>query len=198
MDREKALLHELMSLVKDMLRNTEVAVRSFTMLCPRFVHLSSGGGTSSVTAPSRAPGATVAPGSNAQSASASVVPVFDFYSGLPKKPSPFLQRTVARFEKYLGECRQWIEELEQLLLLDCSDRNGSGFGSSLVDSLPKVMSNVHDFFVHVAAKVSTFNWTGLLEIRYFPWLSCMFDWTGLLDIIFFFPSCLVYLTRPVC
>ncbi|KAK4790683.1 hypothetical protein SAY86_017987 [Trapa natans] len=153
MDRQKALLHELMSSVKDMLRNTEVAIRSFVMLRPRFIHPSSAGGTSSATAPSRAPGATVAPGSNAQPSSTSIVPVFDFYTGLPKKPSVFLHQTVARFEKYLGECCQWVEELEQLLLLNYSDKNGSGFGSSLVDSLPKVISNVHDFFVHVAAKV---------------------------------------------
>lgn len=158
-----------------MLRNTEVAVRSFMMLRPRFVHPSSGGGTSAATAPSQAPGATVAPGSNAQSASASIVPVFDFYSGLPKKPSPFLQHTVTRFEKYLGECRQWIEELEQLLLSNYSGRNGSGFGSSLVDSLPKVMSNVHDFFVHVAAKVSRFYWIGLMKIHAFPIISCYFE-----------------------
>lgn len=153
MERQKALLQELMSTVKDMLRNTEVAVRSFMMLRPRFVH-SNTGGASNATAPSQAPGATTTPGSGAQPTAASMVPVFDFYHGLPKKPSPFLQYTVARFEKYLGECRQWIEELEQLLLLN-SDRNSINHASSLLQSLPKVMSNVHDFFVHVAAKVKT-------------------------------------------
>ncbi|MBA0688373.1 hypothetical protein Goari_006166 [Gossypium aridum] len=153
MERQKALLQELMSTVKDMLRNTEVAVRSFMMLRPRFVH-SNTGGASNATAPSQAPGPTTIPGSGAQPTAASMVPVFDFYHGLPKKPSPFLQYTVARFEKYLGECRQWIEELEQLLLLN-SDRNSINHASSLLQSLPKVMSNVHDFFVHVAAKVES-------------------------------------------
>ncbi|MBA0655612.1 hypothetical protein Goklo_008079, partial [Gossypium klotzschianum] len=153
MERQKALLQELMSTVKDMLRNTEVAVRSFMMLRPRFVH-SNTGGASNATAPSQAPGPTTTPGSGAQPTAASMVPVFDFYHGLPKKPSPFLQYTVARFEKYLGECRQWIEELEQLLLLN-SDRNSINHASSLLQSLPKVMSNVHDFFVHVAAKVES-------------------------------------------
>ncbi|KAL0450279.1 UNVERIFIED_CONTAM: Nuclear pore complex protein [Sesamum latifolium] len=109
MERQKATLQELMTVVKDMLRNTEVAVRSFMILRP---------------------------------------------SGLPKKPSPFLHQTIARFEKYLSECRQWIEELEQLLLLD-SERNSSNPNSSLLQSLPKVMANVHDFFVHVAAKVES-------------------------------------------
>ncbi|CAF1839208.1 unnamed protein product [Brassica oleracea var. botrytis] len=43
----------------------------------------------------------------------SFVPVSDFYSGIPRKPTDFLQQTVARFENYLGESRQWVEELEQ-------------------------------------------------------------------------------------
>ncbi|KAJ1415237.1 putative nuclear pore complex protein [Sesbania bispinosa] len=148
MERQKTLLQELMSVVKDMLHNTEVAVRSFMMLRPRFLHPS--GGASSATAPSQTPGATT----STQPTSTSIVPVFDFYSGLPKKPSAFIQQTVLRFEKYLGECHQWIEELEQLLFLD-SERNASSTGSSLLQSLPKVMTNVHDFFVHVAAKVES-------------------------------------------
>ena len=150
MERQKALLQELMVVVKDMLRNTEVAVRSFMMLRPRFVRASTGG-SSIATAPSQPPGATVPPGSSSQPTATSMVPIFDFYSGIPRKPSPFLQQTVARFEKYLSVCRQWIEELEQLLLLD-SEKNSCN-AASLLQSLPKVMSNVHDFFVHVAAKV---------------------------------------------
>ncbi|KAJ8764558.1 hypothetical protein K2173_006298 [Erythroxylum novogranatense] len=152
MERQKALLQELMTNVKDMLRNTEIAVRSFMMLCPRFIHPNAGG-TSNATAPSQSAGATFAQGSTVQPASTPIMPVFDFYSGLPKKPSPFMQQTVVRFEKYLGECRQWIEELEQLLL--DTDMNSSYPSSSLLQSLPKVMSNVHDFFVHVAAKVES-------------------------------------------
>ncbi|WCJ31044.1 Nuclear pore complex protein NUP58 [Euphorbia peplus] len=148
MERQKALLQELMVNAKDMLRNTEMAVRSFMILRPRFFHPSAGGATST-----GAPSAVV-PGSSGQPTSASIVPVFDFYSGLPKKPSPYLQETVIRFDKYLGECRQWIEELEQLLLLD-SERNSSHLGSSLLQSLPKVMSNVYDFFVHVASKAES-------------------------------------------
>lgn len=154
MDRQKALLHELMAIVKDMLRNSEVAVRTFMILRPRFLHPNTGG-TSNAIAPSQASGATVPPGSSSQPTATSIVPVFDFYNGLPRKPSPFLQQTIARFEKYLVECRQWIEELEQLLL--ASERNSANDGSSLLQSLPKVMSNVHDFFVHVAAKVNKNN-----------------------------------------
>uniref|UniRef100_A0A803PF34 Nuclear pore complex protein NUP58 n=1 Tax=Cannabis sativa TaxID=3483 RepID=A0A803PF34_CANSA len=148
-ERQKALLLELMTVVKDMLRSTEVAVRSFMMLRPRFVHPNSGN-ASIATAPSQPSGAT---GSSSQQIATSIVPVFDFYNGIPRKPSPFLQQTVARFEKYLNECRQWIEELEQLLFLDSEKSTCNA--ASLLQSLPKVMSNVHDFFVHVAAKVES-------------------------------------------
>lgn len=144
MERQKAVLHELMANAKDMLRNAEIVVRSFMMLRPRFLHQKSNS--------TQATGGTGAPGSAGQPAANSIVPVTDFYSGIPKKPSPFMEQTVARFEKDLGECRQWIEELEQLLLSD-SDRNSISFNSSVLQSLPKVMANVHEFFVHVAAKV---------------------------------------------
>lgn len=147
MDRQKAVLHELMVTAKDMLRNAEIAVRSFMMLQPRFTHSLSGGGSQ----PSQAQGANQALASSGQQqAVASIVQVSDFYRGVPKKPSVFLQQTVARFEKYLGECRQFVEELEQLLAMD-SDKYSRH--ASLLESLPKVMSNVHDFFIHVAAKV---------------------------------------------
>ncbi|KAH6765435.1 hydroxyproline-rich glycoprotein family protein [Perilla frutescens var. hirtella] len=153
MERQKATLQELMTVVKDMLRNTEVAVRSFMMLRPRFLHQNKTSAVG-VTAPSQPSGGAVTQTSSGQAAGNSMVPVHDFYSGLPKKPSPFLQQTVARFEKYLSECRQWIEELEQLLLLD-PGKHSFNSSSSLLQSLPKVMANVHDFFVHVAAKVES-------------------------------------------
>lgn len=149
-EHQKVLLQELMTAAKGMLCNTEVAIRSFMMIRPRFLHQSAGG-ASNPTAPSQVPGAPSPLGSSGQPTSTSIVPVFDFYSGLPRKPSPFLEQTVSRFEKYLGECRQWIEEIEQLLVLD-SNRSASN-SSSLFHSLPKIMSNVHEFFVHVAAKV---------------------------------------------
>lgn len=148
MDRQKILLHELTTSVKDMLRNTEIAVRSFMMLRSKFLHPNK---TSAVT--SQSSGATST--TTTQPTTTAMVPVYDFYSGMPRKPSSFLQQTVARFDKYLGECRQWIEELEQLLLLESNKRNALNSNSSLLESLPKVMSNVHDFFVYVAAKVES-------------------------------------------
>lgn len=151
MEKQRAIFQELMATAKDMLRNTEVAVRSFMMVRPRFLH-SSMSTPASGSAPSQGSGAMITQSSAAQPAGSSLVPIFDFYSGVPRKPSPFLQETVGRFEKYIAECLQWIEELEQLILLD-SDRTALNSSSSLLLSLPKVMANVHDFFVHVAAKV---------------------------------------------
>ncbi|CAI9110080.1 OLC1v1010044C2 [Oldenlandia corymbosa var. corymbosa] len=153
MDRHKAICQELMAVAKDMLRNTEVAVRSFMMLRPRFLH-SSVDNETIANASTPGSGVLVAQTSTNQPAATSIVPVFDFYSGIPKKPSPFLQQTVIRFEKQISECRQWIEELEQLILLD-ADRDSLNSTSSLLQSLPKVMANVHEFFVHVAAKVES-------------------------------------------
>ncbi|KAL1188893.1 Nuclear pore complex protein NUP58 [Cardamine amara subsp. amara] len=154
MDRQKAVLQELMIVAKDMLRNAEIAVRSFMMLQPRFPHWKQGGGAvSGGSQPSQAQGTNPAPASSGQQQAITItVQVSDFYRGIPKKPTVFLLQTVLRFEKYLNECRQWVEELEQLLALD-SDKYSRH--ASLLESLPKVMSNVHDFFVHVAAKVES-------------------------------------------
>ncbi|KAK1268868.1 hypothetical protein QJS04_geneDACA006549 [Acorus gramineus] len=150
MERERVLVQELMSVVKGLLRNTEVAVRSFMMLRPRFLHANVAP-VSSIGSSAQTSGGMISSNPAPQPTSSSIVPVFDFYTGFPRRPSPFLQETFARFEKYLSECHQWIEELEQVLLTDTNETTGSGL--SLVHSLPKVMSNVHDFFVHVAAKV---------------------------------------------
>ena len=170
MERQKAALQELMGVAKDMLRNAETAVRSFMMLRPRFHHQKAGT-ASNPAAPAQGTSGTTAPGSAGQPVANSIVPVIDFYSGIPKKPSPFMQQTVARFEKELGECRQWIEELEQLLLSD-SDRNSISYNSSVLQSLPKVLTNVHEFFVHVAAKVGN----GICESHMFPlFISCWSD-----------------------
>ncbi|XP_047326529.1 nuclear pore complex protein NUP58-like [Impatiens glandulifera] len=147
MEQQKAVIQELMGVVKDMLHNTEVAVRSFLMLQPKFLHTTSNG------APNTS--ATIqASGGTGQLMTTAIVPIFDFYSGVPRKPSPFLQQTVARFDKYLVELHRLIEELEQLLIVD-TDINGINSSSLLLQALPKVMSNVHDFFVHVAAKVES-------------------------------------------
>lgn len=148
------LMQELMTVVKNMIRNTEIAVRTFMMLRPRFIHPKIPSSSTSAT-PQPSAGAIVPSSSSTQPMSSSAIPVVDFYSGIPKRPSPFLQQTVSRLEKDLCECQQRVEELEQLLLSNTNEKSLDSY-SSLFQSLPKVMSNVHDFFVHVAAKVKFF------------------------------------------
>lgn len=153
MDREKLIVQELVSEVKNMMWNTEVAVRSYIIIRPRFVRPNVSSNSDSVPASNSLAGPISSIPSN-QFTSSYMAPPYDFYSGFPKRPSPFMQSSVSQFEKYLVECRQWVEELEQLLLLD-SENNSSNSRSSPLQSLPNIMSNVHDFFVHVAAKVES-------------------------------------------
>ncbi|WOK99623.1 nuclear pore complex protein [Canna indica] len=147
MEREKVSVQELMTSANKMMWDTEFAVRSYMMLRPRFLRLSAPA-TSNVPSGSTGTGSGIVSNQANQLANGSAGPVFDFYSGLPKRPSLFMENTVARFEKYLAECCQWIEEVEQLVMMD----NGR-MTSNSVESLPEVISNVHDFFIHVAAKV---------------------------------------------
>ncbi|KAG0474183.1 hypothetical protein HPP92_016040 [Vanilla planifolia] len=117
MDREKVIVQELMSEVKSMMWNTEVAVRSYMILRTRFLRANALSSRDGVSASNALAGPTSSSSFN-QSTESAVVPIYDFYSGIPKKPSPFMHFTLARFEKYIAECRQWVEELEQLVLLD--------------------------------------------------------------------------------
>jgi nucleoporin p58/p45 len=118
-----------MTVVNEMMWNTEFAIRSYMMLRPRFIKSNPSGAL---------PNQPVA-----------LAPTSDFYSGIPKRPSHFMVQTVNKFEKYLAECCKWIAELEQLVQIETSKRS-----SSSVESLPKVMSNVHDYFIYVASKVT--------------------------------------------
>ncbi|XP_072952566.1 nuclear pore complex protein NUP58 [Typha angustifolia] len=143
MEREKVSIQGLASTVNDMMWSTEFAIRSYMMLRPRFVRPNIGTTTSSASPI----GTAVASSHPSQ---LTVAPTFDFYNGFPKRPSPFMQHTAARFEKYLGECCKWIEELEQLVQMDTNKRSLDS-----LEALPKVLSNVHDYFVHVASKVES-------------------------------------------
>ena len=159
MDRYKVSLQELMKTAKEMMKNTEVAVRSFAILRSRFPRMVGSGSTSNVGAPNAVIPATAA---GAGGPATSTVPV-DFYSGVPIKPSPFLVHTVTRFEHQLQEFRQWLEELERLVFAD-SDENGKASTQSLLQSLPTVIKNIHDFFIYVAAKVYTFSINNCLTV----------------------------------
>lgn len=147
MEREKVSIQELMASVNKMMWDTEFAIRSYMMLRPKF-HRQNVPVATNVASGSQNTGSGIASNPTNQLATGSVAPVFDFYSGLPKRPSIFMEHTVARFEKYLTECCQWIEEVEQLVMMDTSKMS-----SSSLEALPQVISNVHDFFIHVAAKV---------------------------------------------
>jgi hypothetical protein len=85
------------------------------------------------------------------------------------------------------EYRQRIEEMERLLLVNTEKENSYGSQLSLLQSLPSVMTNVHDFFIHVAAEVSTFQW---LSAYYFLliWYHMYVGFNGNSSIWFdFFP-----------
>ncbi|KAK3130214.1 hypothetical protein QOZ80_6BG0490500 [Eleusine coracana subsp. coracana] len=139
MEREKASIQDLMTVVNEMMWNTEFAMRSYMMLRPRFTRPGGGvanGGSSNPSA------------GTPSSQTVTIAPTIDFYSGVPKRPSVFMQQTVNRFECYLAECCKWIDELEQLVRMENNKRS-----SDSLESLPKVMSNVHDYFIFVASKV---------------------------------------------
>lgn len=142
-EREKASVQELVTNVKDMIRNTELAIHTYMMLRPRFVRPASGPAENNGTAATQ-PTNQIVPASPS-------MPVFDFYSGVPKRPSAFMQHTVERLQKFLEECVRWIGELEQLVQIDANRRC-----SDSLEALPKVMSNVHDYFIYVASKVRLF------------------------------------------
>jgi len=139
MDREKISIESLMTVIKEIIWNTDFAIRSYVKLRPRFVRLSAGIANHSGS-------------SDAQtdfSQLLTMAPSFHRYSSAARRPSPFVQHTVARFEDQLGECCKWILDLEQLVQM----KNGKTFAESL-ESLSKVVSNIHDYLMHVASKVS--------------------------------------------
>ncbi|RCV40741.1 hypothetical protein SETIT_9G079300v2, partial [Setaria italica] len=137
MNREKISIESLMTVIKEIMWNTGFAIRSYVKLRPRFVHLSAGIANHSGS-------------SGAQtdfSQLLTTAPSFHCYSSATRRPSPFVQHTIARFEDHLGECCKWILELEQLV----QTKNDKTFAESL-ESLSKVMSNVHDYLIHLASK----------------------------------------------
>uniref|UniRef100_A0A7R9Z5P3 Nucleoporin Nup54 alpha-helical domain-containing protein n=1 Tax=Chlamydomonas euryale TaxID=1486919 RepID=A0A7R9Z5P3_9CHLO len=68
-------------------------------------------------------------------------------------PSPYLEQAVQGFQQTLENYRTVIGELEQALPADIMDRFGVGDDVSVAQALPLVISHMHDFFVHVAARM---------------------------------------------
>ncbi|CAL4919251.1 unnamed protein product [Urochloa decumbens] len=137
MNREKVSIENLMTVIKEIMGNTDSAIHSYVKLRPKFMHFSAGIANRSGS-------------SGAQtdfSQLLTMAPSFHCHSSATRRPSPFVQHTVARFEDHLGECCKWILELEQLVQM----KNDKTFAESL-ESLSKVMSNVHDYLIYVASK----------------------------------------------
>ncbi|XP_039117024.1 nuclear pore complex protein NUP58-like [Dioscorea cayenensis subsp. rotundata] len=145
--KEHILAEELRDVSMKILRATDDAVRSYTELRNKF-HLPSSIRASSVHTSTQMAGLA-----GIYSAADQPSMPFPAASGFPfmiARPSSFMLKTLARFDQYLTKISQQIVELEQLV------QPTSEFSSSSVSSLqsiPRIMSNVHDFFIHVAAKV---------------------------------------------
>lgn len=142
MNREKASIQRLMDAVKESMSTAEFAIGSYVNLRPWFV--SRGAGIANTSSANHG-------GSSAARTHGSV-----------RRPSTFMQRIVDRFEKQLEECCKLIGELEQLVQM----KNTKTYPPSL-ESLPKVMSNMHDYFIYVASKVENLHqYADAIRIQY--------------------------------
>lgn len=72
-----------------------------------------------------------------------------FYVGHRTRPSQFLQNTVRRFEDELAAYSKWIDENEQLILMD----TGEPSSTSSLQKIPTMLKNSHEFFIDLAARV---------------------------------------------
>lgn len=143
-------VQELLNEVRKISWNTQVAVRSYMVLRSKFCRSKISSNLTTVPA-NQAVRAMGISDSNNQQMSSSTVPIYAFYEGNLKRPSSFMQLTVARFEEHLSVCCGWIIKLEKLILKN-TERTSSRSVVSM-QSLPSIMSYLHNYFVHVAAKV---------------------------------------------
>ena len=143
MDREKASIQSLMHVVRERMSTVEFAMGSYVKLRQRFV--SRGAGIANTGFSNRA-GSSGTPADFCQLVT--MGRTFSSYHGSVRRPSIFMQRIVDRFENQLEECCKMIGELEQLIQM----KNNKTYPPSL-ECLPKVMSNMHDYFIYVASKV---------------------------------------------
>ncbi|CAL4936135.1 unnamed protein product [Urochloa decumbens] len=137
MNREKVSIENLMTVIKEIMGNTDSAILSYIKLRPKFMHLSAGIANRSGSSGTQTDFSQLL----------TMAPSFHCHTSATRRPSPFVQHTVARFEDHLGECCRWILELQQLVQM----KNDKTFAESL-ESLSKVMSNVHDYLIYVASK----------------------------------------------
>ncbi|GJM96732.1 hypothetical protein PR202_ga13595 [Eleusine coracana subsp. coracana] len=140
MDREKVSIKGLTDVLEEMMWKIDTALQSYVKLRlrPRFVQQGAGGAAGYANLPGSSGGYTEF------NQLLTKAPNFCCFSGAPRRPSPFIQLTVARFEDQIGECFKLAEELEQLVQM----KNDKSSPES-IESLSKVMSNTHDYFIHV-------------------------------------------------
>jgi nucleoporin p58/p45 len=119
--REKVSIKGLTDVVKEMMWNADIALQSYGKLRPRFVHRGSGSAGGYANRPASSGDYTEL------NQHLTKAPTFCCYSGAPRRPSPFIQLIVARFEEVFGECFKRVEELEQLVQM----KNNKSFPESL-------------------------------------------------------------------
>ncbi|XP_048531905.1 nuclear pore complex protein NUP58-like [Triticum urartu] len=137
-DREKASIQSLMADVREIVSHVDFAICAYGKVRQRFV--SEGAALAYCAGSSSAP--------TDFSHHSTMARTFRNCYASVYRPSLFMQHIVERFEKQLEECCKLIGELEQLV----KTKNDKTHPGSL-KSLPKVMSNVHDYLIFVASKV---------------------------------------------
>jgi len=146
MGKEKASIKSLMDAVREIISNVKFAMGSYVKMRPWFVSIDGGIANTGLANPARS----------------SDTPTEFSYNGPVRRPSIFMQHTVYRFEKQVEECCKLIGELEQLVQMN----NNKTYPPSL-EPLPKVMSNMHDYFIYVASKVENLHQCAeMIRIQY--------------------------------
>ncbi|KAL5210012.1 hypothetical protein ABZP36_005635 [Zizania latifolia] len=168
MDREMASIQSLMAIVKEMMWNTDSAIRSYVKLRPWFIHRYSGIADAGSVNNSESSGAPTD-----FNQCSTMAPTFHFYRVAARRPSPFMQHTVAKFENHLEECRRMAGQLEHLIRIN----NDKNYSNSL-ESLSKVVSNVYDYLIHVASKVENLHqYAEIMRNQYLNDRRRMSDWS---------------------
>uniref|UniRef100_A0A0A9CUT6 Uncharacterized protein n=1 Tax=Arundo donax TaxID=35708 RepID=A0A0A9CUT6_ARUDO len=90
MNREKVSIESLTAVVKEIIWNTDFAFRSYVKLRPMFVHRSAGLANAGYANRSGSSGAHTD-----FSQLLTMAPAFRCDNGVPRRPSPFVQRIVA-------------------------------------------------------------------------------------------------------
>lgn len=155
---EEASLQPLLAICQQLTQFTEYAMRVMFTIYERYPSLKPG---NQLSPPLPTPGtmgamfiASSTETSGPRGPSNTLSP---FTIGISPRPDPFLEHSVGRMEAKYTDCQQMVEELEKVLRPFARNRGiESDTGdSSLAEVLPNALQNLHQFFVHVAAKVES-------------------------------------------